>query len=64
MSGNARVKEMWEAISLLSLRMGSLLSWNVRGLNAPTKQKEVKLLYNMEEIGLVGLLETKIKKSE
>ncbi|PHT68088.1 hypothetical protein T459_27575 [Capsicum annuum] len=43
--------------------MDSILSWNVRGLNGPNKQKEVKLLCNGENVGLVGLLETKLKKS-
>lgn len=41
--------------------MVNLLSWNVRGPNTPTKQKEVKLLCNEEEVSLIGLLETKIK---
>jgi len=55
-------KLMRRATSFQSLEMGSLLSWNVRGLNGPNKQKEVKLLCNQEQVGLVGLLETKLKK--
>ncbi|XP_075104495.1 uncharacterized protein LOC142178570 [Nicotiana tabacum] len=38
-----------------------MLSWNVRGLNTPNKQKEVKLLCTNENICLVNLLETKVK---
>lgn len=44
--------------------MVKILSWNARGLNAPNKQKEVKLLYNSEQVGLVGLLKTKIKRNK
>lgn len=41
--------------------MVNLLCWNVRGLNGPNKQKEVKLICNNEKVGMIGLLETKIK---
>ncbi|XP_060183185.1 uncharacterized protein LOC132613154 [Lycium barbarum] len=34
------------------------------GLNGPNKQKEVQLLCNEENVGLIGLLETKIKKDK
>ncbi|KAM3237405.1 hypothetical protein P3L10_012434 [Capsicum annuum] len=44
--------------------MINLLSWNVRGLNAPNKQKEVQLLCNEENMCLIGLLETKIKREK
>lgn len=37
------------------------MCWNVRGMNSPNKQKEIKLLCNAGNIGLVGLLETKVK---
>ncbi|XP_060203004.1 uncharacterized protein LOC132631444 [Lycium barbarum] len=37
------------------------MCWNVRGLNAPNKQNEVKLKCNKESIGMVGLVENKIK---
>ncbi|KAH0696002.1 hypothetical protein KY289_013484 [Solanum tuberosum] len=46
------------------LRIVNMLSWNVRGLNGPNKQKEVKLLCSEEHVGLVGLLETKIKSNK
>ncbi|WMV41864.1 hypothetical protein MTR67_035249 [Solanum verrucosum] len=41
--------------------MVSMLCWNVRGLNALNKQKEVLLLCNKEKVGLIGLVETKVK---
>ncbi|KAG5621778.1 hypothetical protein H5410_006996 [Solanum commersonii] len=45
------VEVIWEAKQLKSLGMVNLLSWNVRGLNSPNKQKEVKLLCNEERDG-------------
>lgn len=41
--------------------MDSYLIWNVRGLNGPNKQKEVKLLCNKMNVGIVGLVENKLK---
>lgn len=41
--------------------MDNILCWNVRGMNAPNKQREVRLLCNKESTGLVALLKTKIK---
>ncbi|KAK6791363.1 hypothetical protein RDI58_010444 [Solanum bulbocastanum] len=38
--------------------MDSIFCWNVRGLNASNKQKEVILLCNKESTGLVRLLDT------
>ncbi|KAK4721247.1 hypothetical protein R3W88_011480 [Solanum pinnatisectum] len=38
--------------------MDSIFCWNVRGLNAPNKQKEVILPCNKESTGLVSLLDT------
>lgn len=38
-----------------------ILSWNVRGLNDPTKVVAVKRLINEYYISIVGLLETKVK---
>ncbi|XP_075076769.1 uncharacterized protein LOC142163387 [Nicotiana tabacum] len=40
---------MWEDNIFLNWGIDSLLSWNDRGLNAPNKQKEVKLLCNVEK---------------
>ncbi|KAJ8421769.1 hypothetical protein Cgig2_000946 [Carnegiea gigantea] len=39
-------------------------SWNVRGLNWPNKQEDVKIFLQLNKIGLVGLLETKIKRQK
>lgn len=44
--------------------MVKLLTWNVRGYNAPNKQKEVKFICNEEKIRLLGLLETKVKSNK
>lgn len=41
--------------------MDRLAAWNVRGLNSHTRQKEVNAFLLRNKIGLVGLLETKIK---
>lgn len=41
--------------------MDSILCWNIRGLNSPSKQREVNILCNRERVGLIGLVETKIK---
>ena len=44
--------------------MAKLLCWNVRGLNGLHKQKEVKKFIQSNKIGLVCLVETKIKKDQ
>jgi len=36
----------------------------VRGLNWPNKQEDVKLFLHANNIGVVGLLETKIKEKK
>ena len=41
--------------------MDNIASWNIRDLNWPNKQEDVKLFLHNNNIGLVGLLETKIK---
>ena len=41
--------------------MDNLSSWNIRGLNWPNKQEESKLFLHSNHIGLVDLLETKVK---
>ncbi|XP_074315296.1 uncharacterized protein LOC141651483 [Silene latifolia] len=41
--------------------MGSCCLWNIRGMNNPSKQKEIKRLLGQNNVGLCGLLETKIK---
>lgn len=37
------------------------LCGNVRGLNSQQKQRDVKMVINSQRVGLVGLLETKVK---
>ena len=41
--------------------MDNILGWNVRGLNGPNKQKDVKTFYNINKVGLACLMETKVK---
>ncbi|XP_074293516.1 uncharacterized protein LOC141620581 [Silene latifolia] len=41
--------------------MGSIRLWNVRGMNKPNKQTEIKRLLGRNNVGLCGLFETKIK---
>jgi len=42
------------------LHMDKILSWNMRGLNGPNKQEDVKIFLQQQKAGLVGLLETKL----
>lgn len=39
----------------------ALLVWNLRGLNAPKKKREVVHLARDKEVDILGLLEMKIK---
>ncbi|KAJ8446811.1 hypothetical protein Cgig2_016121 [Carnegiea gigantea] len=39
-------------------------NWNVRGLNWPNKQEDVKAFLYSNQISLIGLLETKVKKEK
>lgn len=39
-------------------------SWNVRGLNAVDKQREVVHYIRSNKLSLVGLLETKLNKEK
>ena len=45
-----------------NLLMTHIASWNVRGLNWSNKQEDVKLFLQLNNIGLVNLIETKIKR--
>ncbi|XP_062103916.1 uncharacterized protein LOC133815044 [Humulus lupulus] len=40
---------------------GSLLSWNIRGLNSVNKQSLVQEMFRKNKIGISGLLETKLR---
>ena len=42
--------------------MDRICSWNIRGVNWPNKQEDVKIFLHEKYIGLVGLLETKVKE--
>ena len=44
--------------------MAHIASWNIRGLNWPNKQEDVKLFLQLNNIGLIGLLETKVKRQK
>lgn len=39
-------------------------SWNIRGLNQPYKQKELRFFFLKNSIDLLGCLETKIKQGK
>ena len=41
--------------------MDSIIAWNIRGLNWPNKQEDLKAFLHTTKIGIVGLMETKIK---
>jgi len=41
--------------------MANLSSWNIQGLNWPNKQEEVKLFLHSHSIGVICLMETKVK---
>ena len=44
--------------------MVSIDFWNVRGMNSHTKQFEINNLLSKNNVGLFGLLETRIKRSK
>lgn len=41
-----------------------LASWNVRGLNASEKQRDIVHFVNTNKMGMIGFLETKLKKEK
>ena len=41
--------------------MDNIMCWNVRGISSVSKQKEVKKMLSSRSLGLVSLLETKVK---
>ena len=41
--------------------MSNVIAWNIRGLNWPNKQVDVHLFLQLNNVGLIGLLETKVK---
>lgn len=44
--------------------MGNISSWNVRGLNWPNKQEDIKAFLQKCQIGLIGLLEIMVKEEK
>lgn len=42
--------------------MANLGAWNIKGLNWPLKQKEVKLFIGSNKIDVMVILEMKVKK--
>lgn len=42
----------------------NIITWNVRGLNRPSKQREVKSMIKLHKIGLVCLIETRVKEEK
>ena len=42
--------------------MDRVCSWNVRGLNWLNKQEDIKIFLQEKRIGIIGLLETKVKE--
>lgn len=54
----------WKETTEMGLSLSQIdrvLCWNVRGVNNINKQKAVKDLIHRYVVGLVGLLETKVK---
>jgi len=41
--------------------MGRICSWNVRGLTWPNKQEDTHFFLQLHQVGLIGMLETKVK---
>ena len=44
-------------------QMDKIISWNIRCMNAPNKQEDIKVFLQQENAGIVGFLETKVKES-
>ena len=44
--------------------MERICSWNIRGLNWLNMQEDVRIFLQEKQIGLVGLLETKVKEDK
>lgn len=63
-SANQKLAGKRVAIQINLLSMVKILSWIVKSLNDLNEQKEVKLLHNKYEVGVIGLVETKIKANK
>jgi len=41
--------------------MDNIVAWNIRGLNWPNKQADLRTFLHTNKIGMIGLMQTKIK---
>ncbi|KAJ8419338.1 LOW QUALITY PROTEIN: hypothetical protein Cgig2_024013 [Carnegiea gigantea] len=57
------VRQEWRRLQGESYPMASITSWNRRGLNWPNKQKDVHSFLQYNKVGMIGLLETKVKEN-
>lgn len=55
---------MVEGVVVSPILMDSIGLWNTRGLNKPTKLKEIHLFMHNAKVELFGLLETKVKRAK
>ena len=55
-----RVEKMMRMLENLLLAV-SIVSWNIKGLNSPNKQEDLMKFLYVNKVGLIGLLETKVK---
>ena len=46
-----------------SAPMDRLCAWNIRGLNWPNKQEDLRLFLHKQQVGFMALVETKIKQA-
>jgi len=44
--------------------MDNIIAWNIRGLNWPNKQEDLKAFLHANKVGLIGLMETEIKMAK
>ena len=41
--------------------MDNIIAWNIRSLNWPNKQEDLKAFLHANKVGMIGLMKTKIK---
>ena len=42
--------------------MDNIISWNIKGLNNPKKQEDLRIFFHMNKVVMMGLLETKVQR--
>jgi len=42
--------------------MDRIVCWNVRGMNSPQKQEDIRLFLHKQSTGMVGFIETKVQE--